>query len=131
MRPIVLASLPLALAACATTPSANAPAISIDTLKSATETLSSDEYEGRAPTTPGEEKTVAYLTGAMARAGLQPGNKGSWYQDVALAENTASPTAMRITGGARPLKVPPTVGVCQSGSFTRMTTVFPLTSTPA
>lgn len=99
--PLLLA--PLALAACATTPSATAPAISLDTLRETTRVLSSDEFEGRAPTTPGEEKTVAYLTGAFTRAGLKPGNNGSWYQEVPLAENTASPSAMRVTGGARPL----------------------------
>lgn len=100
-----LAFAPLALAACATTPAADTPAINVDTLREGTRILSSDEFEGRAPTTPGEEKTVAYLTGAMARAGLKPGNNGSWYQEVALAENTASPTAMRITGGTRPLNL--------------------------
>lgn len=104
MRHLALAA-PLLLAACATTPSSRAPAINVDLLKSATETLSSDAYEGRAPTTPGEEKTVAYLTGAMARAGLKPGNNGSWYQEVALAENTATPSALRITGGRAPLNL--------------------------
>ncbi len=37
-------------------------------------TLSSDEFGGRAPASPGEEKTVAYLTGAFGELGLEPGN---------------------------------------------------------
>ena len=45
-------------------------------------TLSSDEFEGRAPGTAGEDKTVAYLIERFKAAGLQPGNKGSWTQDV-------------------------------------------------
>ena len=36
------------------------------------EVLASDEYEGRAPGTPGEEKTVAYVMKAFADAGLSP-----------------------------------------------------------
>ena len=50
------------------------PAILVDTLKTVTQTLSSDAFEGRAPTTLGEEKTVAYLIERMTAAGLKPGN---------------------------------------------------------
>ena len=35
--------------------------------------LSSDAFEGRAPATPGETKTVAYVVAQMRAAGLQPG----------------------------------------------------------
>ena len=82
-----------------------APAISVNTLKTVTRTLSSDAYEGRAPTTAGEEKTVAYLIDQMRRAGLKPGNEGSWTQDVPMVEITAAPDmALSIEGGARPLR---------------------------
>ena len=37
-----------------------------------TKVLSSDAYEGRAPATEGEKKTVAYLVEQMKAAGLQP-----------------------------------------------------------
>src|SRR5690606_11381869 len=60
------------------------------TLKEVTRTLSLDEFEGRAPGTPGEEKTLAYLVEQFERAGLQPGNNGSWFQDVPLVEIAAS-----------------------------------------
>ncbi|NJC06055.1 Zn-dependent M28 family amino/carboxypeptidase [Sphingomonas kaistensis] len=36
-------------------------------------TLSSDAYEGRGPATPGEVKTVAYLSQQLKAAGVQPG----------------------------------------------------------
>ncbi|RXQ99707.1 M28 family metallopeptidase [Pseudoxanthomonas composti] len=52
-------------------------------------TLASDEFEGRAPGSVGEDKTVAYLTQQMQRIGLQPGNNGSWTQDVPMVETTA------------------------------------------
>jgi Zn-dependent M28 family amino/carboxypeptidase len=77
--------------------------ISLATLTSATQIMSSDAFEGRAPTTAGEEKTVQFLSDQFRKAGLQPGNKGSWFQNVPLVENTASPTPLRITGGSTPL----------------------------
>ena len=70
---------------------AGAPAISVETLREVTRTLSSDEFEGRAPGTRGEELTVALLAQRFEAAGLQPGNGGSWYQNVPLVEITADP----------------------------------------
>jgi Zn-dependent M28 family amino/carboxypeptidase len=81
-----------------------APAISVDTLKQVTETLSSDAYEGRAPTTPAEEKTTSYIVERMKAAGLEPGNKGKWLQEVPLVEITATKVApLTFTGGKSPL----------------------------
>lgn len=65
-----------------------APRISIESMKEMTRTLASDAFEGREPGTPGEEKTLAYLVEKFAEAGLQPGNDGSWFQDVPLVEIT-------------------------------------------
>ena len=80
----------LALGACSTTKadrSAEAgPALSTATLTTVTQTLSSDAFEGRAPTTAGEEKTVALIAERFRQAGLEPGNNGSWYQEVPLVE---------------------------------------------
>ena len=95
----------LGLTACTTMAPAPSgqPQISLDTLKTLTQTMSADDFEGRAPTTAGEEKTTALLARRFQQAGLQPGNKGSWYQNVPLVETTATPTALRITGGRQPL----------------------------
>ena len=97
----------LTLALLATTGSAAygaPPAISADTLKSVTQTLSSDAYEGRKPTTPAEEKTTAYIVDRFKQAGLRPGNKGSWFQEVPMVEITASPkTRLDVSGGKTPL----------------------------
>ncbi|HXG72917.1 MAG TPA: M28 family metallopeptidase [Gemmatimonadaceae bacterium] len=79
------------------------PQISLETLKEVTRTLASDEFEGRAPTTAGEDKTIALIANRFQQAGLQPGNKGSWFQDVPLVETTATPTALRFIGGKQPL----------------------------
>ncbi|AJP73857.1 M28 family metallopeptidase [Sphingomonas hengshuiensis] len=101
MRILLPALLLLASGAAA---AQTAPALSVDTLKDVTRTLASDDYEGRAPTTPAETKTLAYIVARMAQAGLKPGNKGSWYQDVPLVELTATDVSpLTITGGKTPL----------------------------
>ena len=43
--------------------------LSEETMKRVTERLSSDEFEGRAPGTAGEEKTIAYLIEEFGKAG--------------------------------------------------------------
>lgn len=52
-------------------------------------TLASDEFEGRGPGTPGEQKTVDYIKAQFERMGLRPGNGGSWFQTVPMMETTA------------------------------------------
>ncbi|HEX7855452.1 MAG TPA: M28 family metallopeptidase [Sphingobium sp.] len=74
--------------------------ISVPTLKMVTRDLSSDAFEGRAPTTPAETKTVAYIIDQMKKAGLKPGNKGKWTQPVPLVELSQSNIGpLTITGG--------------------------------
>lgn len=64
--------------------------------------LASDEYEGRAPGTAGEEKTVNYLTEQFKRLGLKPGNPdGTYVQKVPLAGFTSQPTASFQAGGKK------------------------------
>ena len=78
--------------------------VSLETLKEVTRTLSSDEFEGRAPGTPGEARTLAYLVERFAAAGLEPGNHGSWFQDVPLVEIAGSGHApLSVAGGNAPL----------------------------
>ncbi|HET7217738.1 MAG TPA: hypothetical protein VFJ02_06800, partial [Vicinamibacterales bacterium] len=56
--------------------------------------LSSDEYEGRAPGTPGEEKTVKYLESEFQKLGLKPGNTdGTYVQKVPLVVSGAGSKA--------------------------------------
>lgn len=58
-----------------------------------TKALSSDEFEGRAPGTAGEELTVDYLTEQFKAMGLQPGNPdGTYIQNVPLMGYTSTPT---------------------------------------
>src|SRR5215468_678821 len=63
-------------------------------------TLASDEFEGRAPGTKGEELTVNYLTEQFKRLGLKPGNPdGSYTQKVPLVGYTPQPSASFTIGG--------------------------------
>ncbi len=106
MRLAPLLLLGLAAPAFAQIGTASGPAISVDTLKSVTQELSSDAYEGRAPTTPAEDKTVAYIVKRFQAAGLKPGNKGSWTQDVPMVEITANNVApYAFTGGKTPVSL--------------------------
>ena len=53
--------------------------------------ISSDEYEGRAPGTKGEELTVRYLEDEFKKLGLQPGNTdGTYIQKVPLVGITGT-----------------------------------------
>jgi len=69
--------------------------------------LSSDEFEGRGPNTPGEAKTVAYLVNQFEAAGLKPGGdlvdgKRSWTQDVPLGRfEIKGPVALSVKGGGK------------------------------
>ena len=71
-----------------------ADAIAADSLLQHIKDLSADSMEGRAPGTPGEEKTVAYLTRQFQALGLTPGNPdGTFIQNVDLLGYKAHPTA--------------------------------------
>lgn len=93
--------LPLALLLTA---AAAPPPIDVAQMQRDVETLASDAFEGRAPVTPGEEKTIAYLAQRMAAIGLKPGYNGQWLQPVPLVSITTDPAAqLGISGGKAPL----------------------------
>src|SRR5688500_7039963 len=65
--------------------------------------LASDEYEGRAPGTKGEDLTVRYLVDEAKKLGLQPGNPdGTYVQKVPLVGITgAEARPLTVTKGAQ------------------------------
>ncbi|WP_371742347.1 M28 family metallopeptidase [Aestuariibacter sp. A3R04] len=73
--------------------------IAVDDFISPLQTLSSDEFEGRSPSSPGEEKTLDYLVAQFKAAGLKPGNGDSYLQPVELMEITADPNMTMTIGG--------------------------------
>ncbi|QYJ99063.1 M28 family peptidase [Shewanella alkalitolerans] len=66
------------------------------------QTLSSDKFEGRAPTTQGEALTLDYLSKAFAAAGLVGANDGSFLQPVPMVSYTAS-ESQTVTLGNLPM----------------------------
>jgi Zn-dependent M28 family amino/carboxypeptidase len=73
------------------------PAIDTAAVLEHTKVLSSAEFEGRAPGTPGEERTVSYLAGQFQKMGLKPGGAdGSYFQQVPLVGITPEPTASLV-----------------------------------
>lgn len=115
----------LALSACATTMGDTAPMAtggaltaaeaeaavtpSVPIMKAVTKRLAQDDFEGRAPSTAVEPKVLDYIIAEFKKAGLQPGNKGQWLQDVPTVEITGSKFA--------PLTVKGSGGKTQSFSF--------------
>jgi Zn-dependent M28 family amino/carboxypeptidase len=65
------------------------------------EVLSSDAFEGRAPGTEGEKKTLAYLEQQFRAAGLEPGNGDSYLQAVPLVQiQPHADAVMKVRGPA-------------------------------
>ena len=61
--------------------------------------LASDEFLGRKPFTEGETKTINYLKSELESMGLEPGNNGSYFQEVPLVEIAPTPDpTMKVTG---------------------------------
>ena len=110
----LLGTLALAASACspaaqpppaATTAPAKIPLASMPKVDSArilgdTKVLASDEFEGRAPGTPGEDKTVQYLTAEFQKLGLKPGNTdGTYIQKVPLVGITGAEAKPLVVTG--------------------------------
>ena len=76
------------------------PALDLDGLLAHTKKLSSDEFEGRAPGTKGEDLTVSYLAEQFQKAGLKPGNTdGTFFQQVPLVGITPTPAPLIFRKG--------------------------------
>jgi Zn-dependent M28 family amino/carboxypeptidase len=69
--------------------------------------LASDEFEGRAPGTTGEARTLAFLAAEFKQLGLEPGGEnGTWTQVVPLVRTqigTPQALAVSANGQQRPL----------------------------
>ena len=101
-RLLILASLPLILLAADAPKTNNAAEAAL--LKHI-QVLASDEFEGRGPGTPGEEKSVAYIVDQLKAIGLKPGNPdGTYLQQVPLIGfQTRASALIRVGDIAFPL----------------------------
>jgi len=81
------------------------PHVDTQRMSDTTRVLASDEFQGRAPGTPGEEKAIPYLIEQFKAAGLEPaGENGGWTQTVPMIHTQ--------------LKAPVTLSVSQGGQTT-------------
>ncbi len=99
-----LAAAALLLAAA---PASAQPGIDAANLTDTVRTLASDQFQGRAPGTIGEERTIGYLIGRLQALGLEPaGTNGGWTQPVPLLHTrlgTPATLAFDRKGAATPL----------------------------
>ena len=84
--------------------------VDMQRMSEVTRTLASDAFQGRAPGTPGEDKTIPYLIEQFKAAGREPaGENGGWTQAVPMIR-TQLQSPMKITvsqaGTATPLTFP-------------------------
>jgi Zn-dependent M28 family amino/carboxypeptidase len=74
--------------------------ITVEDMKDRISVLASDEFQGRAPSTLGEEKTINYLAEQFKKIGLKPANNGSYFQEVSLIKiSSDTSTKLDINGG--------------------------------
>lgn len=66
------------------------PPLSAAALSAHVKTLASDAFEGRAPASPGEMKTIEYLTTQFRTAGLEPGAGEEYLQAVPMLETSVT-----------------------------------------
>jgi Zn-dependent M28 family amino/carboxypeptidase len=86
---------------------APAPEVSTQRMSDITRVLASDAFQGRAPGTVGEDKTIPYLIAQFKAAGLEPaGENGGWTQIVPMIHTQ--------------LQKPVTVSVTQAGQAVRL-----------
>jgi Zn-dependent M28 family amino/carboxypeptidase len=102
------ALLPLSLVGSAF---AAAPAhVNTQRMSEITRVLASDEFQGRAPGTAGEDKTIPYLVEQFKAAGLEPaGENGGWTQTVPMIHTKLqAPVNVSVThaGQTTPLRFP-------------------------
>lgn len=91
-----------ALLSLVVTEAATAQHVDTQRMSEITRVLASDDFQGRAPGTPGEDKTIPYLIEQFKAAGLEPaGETGGWIQTVPMIHTQ--------------LKAPMNVSVMQAG----------------
>ncbi|HWT41609.1 MAG TPA: M20/M25/M40 family metallo-hydrolase [Sphingopyxis sp.] len=95
------------LLAAIAAPAAAQSGIDAANLTETVRTLASDQFQGRAPGTVGEERTIGYLIGRLQALGLEPaGTDGGWTQPVPLLHTRlGTPTTLAFDrkGSATPL----------------------------
>ena len=98
MKSVPLIAALLSLVAAAPVPT---PHVNTQRMSEITRVLASDAFQGRAPGTTGEEKTIPYLIEQFKAAGLEPaGENGDWTQTVPMIHTKLqAPMSLAISQG--------------------------------
>ena len=93
----------IALAALASATPVAAQTIDAERVSDTVRVLASDLFEGRAPGTAGEDRTIGYLIARFQALGLEPGGPdGGWTQSVPLLRTQlGTPSRFAVTVGGR------------------------------
>ena len=107
-RLVAVATAVAGIVLCTTVSAADqASPIGAERLTQVARTLASDEFEGRAPGTTGEAKTVDFLVGEFKSLGLEPGAPGNSYTQTVPLVRTLVPLdadmSVTVNGERRPL----------------------------
>ena len=101
MKPVLAIVASLSLAACATIPSQDPSLVSLisaERLSSDVQILASEPFEGRAPGTEGENRTIGWLVNELKGIGLSTGGPdGAWTQSVPMVHTRVSGGQMSAT----------------------------------
>jgi Zn-dependent M28 family amino/carboxypeptidase len=107
MRKVASVVLVLFAAGCSEPPPPPPPPgpaedlITVESLTNHVKTLGGDEYEGRAPATPGGQKTVDYLAAQLKALGVEPGAPdGTYFQQVPIVESVVDRSFVLSAPGA-------------------------------
>lgn len=105
MRNLLITLTALLAATTATTATAQITTpISPERLSADVRVLASDEFQGRAPGTPGERVTIDWLISQLQAIGLEPaGTGGGWTQAVPLVRTQLGAGTIIISGSAAPI----------------------------
>ncbi|HVS94586.1 MAG TPA: M28 family metallopeptidase [Mucilaginibacter sp.] len=98
---LLIAAL-LLLAACKRNRTETSP-IKAGDIKSQIAVLANDSLMGRKPFTEGETRTIRYISQQFKKIGLQPGNNGSYFQDVPMVQIKGTPSETMEISGKTPI----------------------------
>ncbi len=74
---------------------------SADKMRERVKRLSADDFDGRGPLTQGGLRAAEYIAHELKAAGVQPGNKKSYFQNVKLVGVKANPNSMLEINGPK------------------------------
>lgn len=86
----------------------DAPVTTADLLRHI-QVLASDDFQGRAPGTEGERRTITYISEQLRARGVEPaGDQGTWFQQMQMVERVPGSHSVRWVANGNPLAFEPT-----------------------